>query len=293
MNARPILIALALSATFGCKSANPYAENRLVLEQSLLDLEAGRYRESAFRLQKLLAETSEKSEAHALQRFFAAYLLTETHDRASHGAGFLEEPGARTAYTNRPRPRPSRLGHLMAMTYHSGFGRSSFEMARRSPLEHEGERKLPEELEELGIERACTYLNLCFLAIHAELDFQDRIDEFLTDVPEWIDLERCEVLMDEVTLTPEVRPWVHLAVFEYLKERDERNAYRFAIRARETSQDVEAFGEERRHQLAGWITEESSFQFVSPANQPFDPVLEGCTVTGTPNLMYEPVARTR
>jgi len=293
MNTRPFFITLVLTATLGCKSANPYTEKRLVLEQSLEDLEAGRYRDSVFRLQKLLAETSEEPEAHALQRFFAAYLLTEAHERASHGESFLEEPGPRTSYTGAPRSRPSRLGHLKAMTYHSGFGHSSYELARRSPLEHENERKLPEELEALGTERACTYLNLCFLAIHAELDFQDRIDEFLSSVPEWVDLERCEELMDEVSLRPEVRPWVHLAVFEYLKDRDERNAYRFAIRARETGQGAPAFGEERRERLARWITHESSFRFVSPANQPFDPVLEGCTVTGTPNLMYEPVARTR
>ena len=175
----------------------------------------------------------------------------------------------------------------MAVTYHSSRGRSWYGPAAGSPLESDGEKLLPPELEAVGAENALVYMNLCFLAVHSELNFQDRIEEILGGMPELTDLEGCEALMDTVNLQPAQRPWIYRGVFEQQKRRNEPNAYRFAIRARETGKDVEAFGDDLCDQIARWITDESSYRFVSPANQPFDPALEGCTVTGTPNLMYE------
>ncbi len=286
-----LVLSLLGASSLACTSVNPYIEHRLTLEESVGDLQAGRYQESVFRLQQLLAETSVHADDFALQRFFAAYLLTDAHTRASHEGPFLREHGTQTSFSKPGASQPSRLGHLMAMTYNSGFGRSDFERAQTADLEHLGEKKLPDTLEAMGTERALTYLNLCFMAVHAELDFQDRIDEFLSGADDWTELERCEALMEEVALPRDVRPWVYLAIFEYQKKRDERSAYRFAIRARESGAEASAFGNERRDQLAHWITQDASFQFVSPANQPFDPALEGCTVTGTPNLMYEAVPK--
>jgi len=276
-----ICIALLVNAG-ACTSVNPYLENRLVLEECVLDIDTSRFQESAHRLEVLLAETNGEARDFALQRFFAAYLLTTIHARASANP-FLQEPVTKAnSFGSSQGLQPSRLGHLMALIHDSGCARSLFEFASEAPLEQKGGKQLPAELE---------YLNLCFLAVHAELNFQDRIDEVLSNSREWLILDSCERALDQVALPAEVRPWVYLAVFEHEKHRDERNAFRFAIRARETGIHVPAFGRERCDRLAHWITEESSFRFISPANQPFDPALEGCTVTGTPNLNYEAIAK--
>jgi len=280
----------------GCSSVNPYLEKRQVLELAVSGLEAGNYADTVRTLEQLLADTSEESRDYALQRFFAAYLLTQAHQRANTQAPFLQEPaddGAQHFSLNSTGGgmRPSRIGHLMAVTYHSSFGRSWYDQASGSPFEKEGEKLLPRSLEAYGVKQALAYQNLCYLAVHSELNFQDRVEEILFSMEELTDLSHCEALMKAVQLDPAIRPWVYLAVFEHQRTRDEPNAYRFALRARETGKGHEAFGTELSASIVRWITEESTYRFVSPANQPFDPALEGCTVTGTPNLMYEAILR--
>ncbi len=275
-----------------CSSPNPFVENRIVLENAITHIESGETSTAARDLELMLA-TAEGEEFY-LQRFFASYLLTQAHGTASVQEPFLSEPvGTGDRFDVRSQSlnggRPSRIGHLVAMIYHSSHGRAWYGRTGESPLEWEGERVLPAQLESYGTENAAIYMNLCFLAVYSELNFQDGIAELLAGMGELTDLERCEALMDQVELEAELRPWVYRGVFEHQKKRDEPNAYRFAIRARETGSAVEAFGAELSAQIARWITHDSSYRFVSPANQAFDPALEGCTVTGTPNLMYEAV----
>lgn len=289
MSAKSLLACAAfLALSTACTSRNLYVENRLVLERAMTDLKAGESERAAYTLESMLGETD--AAEFALQRFFAAYLLTLAHEEASAEGPFLEEPlepsGRFDAGASGSR-RPSRIGHLMAVTYHASRGRSWYPLAGLSPLAVEGERLLPIQLEALGAQNALVYMNLCYLAVHSELNFQDRIEEILAGMSELTDLARCEAVMDRVDLPADLRPWIYRAVFEHQKRRDEPNAYRFAIRARETGKDVPAFGQDLCDRIAYWITDESSYRFVSPANQPFDPALEGCTVTGTPNLMYE------
>ena len=295
MKPRTLVASLSLLALgSACASSNPFLENRMVLEQVVFQQDACEYEQAVRALEKMLADTQDEAGDFALQRFFAAYLLTRLHETASSEAPFLQEPAGEQfslRSSRGPDDRPSRIGHLMAIAYHSSFGRSWYGSAKNAPSVVDGERLLPSELDGFGARNALAYLNLCFLAVHSELNFQDRIEEILYGSSELTDLDGCEALMDAVELQPAIRPWVYRAVFEQQKRRNEPNAYRFGIRARETGKDVEAFGEELRVEIVDWITNESSYRFVSPANQPFDPALEGCTVTGTPNLMYEAILK--
>jgi len=282
--------AVLLACATSCSSPNPYVEHRQILEQAMADLDLGRTSKAAASLETITGITAAGDPA--VQRFFAAYLLTLVHLEASAYEPFLREPVQQGgSFEVRSQAsggtRPSRIGHLMAVTYNSSRGRAWFANADEQALESDGEKLLPPALEELGTENALVYMNLSILAVYSELNFQDRIEEILNGMEELTDLEACEALIEQVDLLPELRPWIYRGVFEHQKGRDERNAYRFAIRARETGKDVESFGEDRCDQIAVWITDESSFRFVSPANQLFDPALEGCTVGGTPNLMYE------
>lgn len=286
------LLALTTLLLAGCSSVNPYVEHRLVLEQAVEGLEQGDHARAVRSLERMLAKTDEQSRTFALQRFFATYLLTQAHQAANGASPFLEEPADDGAgFRAADGTRPSRIGHLMAITYHSSFGRSWFDLARGAAPEVDGERLLPTGLEAYGPEKALAYMNLCYLAIHAELHFQDRVEEILFGMDELLDLDHCEDLMDSVALDPAVRPWVYLAVFEHQRTRDEPNAYRFGLRARAAGRGHEAFGDELDAGIVRWILEESAYEFVSPANLPFDPALEGCTVTGTPNLMYEAILK--
>ena len=290
------LSALLLGLCAGCSSTNPYLEHRLVLESAMGELDNGELERAAHTLETLLQDTRAEAPDFALQRFFAAYLLTRAHESAT-AQPFLDEPGQsgsafEISETGSGGRRPSRLAHLLAMIYHASAGRSWFPLTTDSPESVDGEALLPETLQELGPRNATVYLNLCFLAVHSELNFEDRIEEVLQGMTQLADLESCERTMDEAHFPEALRPWVYLGIFEHQKRRDEVNAYRFGVRARETGRRIETFGRSRADEIARWIQDESRYEFVSPANQPFDPALEGCTVTGTPNLMYEAILRT-
>ena len=292
---RTIFVAatLSLGVLTGCSSSNPYKANRKVLEAAVNQVDSGQNRKAVSLLEHMLADTTADASDFALQRFFAYYLLTSIHEDASVKNAFLMEAAGQASSfslqgTGTGGMAPSRVGHLVAAAYNASFGRSAYHAATQSRDKQDGEVLLPVELAEIGALNAYAHMNLTLLSIYSQLDFQDRVEEILNGMADPLKFEDCDSLLDDTRTSAHMRPWIFLAAFDYLKTRNERLAYKFGIRARETASDSGgSFGEALRAAIATWITDESKYDFKSSAGEQFDPALEGCTTTGEPNIEFE------
>lgn len=261
----PALLAAA------CGSANPFVENRLALDAANQKLMAGDYAAATGALQGLVLRTNLQPDQFVLQRYFAAYLLSRAQ----------VETGLATT-------GDQWLPTLVGSTYFMNFAEAWSAAAKASPAADETkEAMLPEALAAFGVDNAQAYLGLCWLVVCARLGFQNEVAEVCGAEPRLAAVESAEKLSQDLGMSDAARPWLLWSLFQHQKVRDERLAYRFAIRARELGRTVPtAFPAARGDEIVHWILNESKFVFKSSAGVEFDPKAERCSQTGEPNIAF-------
>jgi len=281
------LLVLPLVFT-SCASTDLVAANRAQLAQAQEKLQAGEYEPAARQMEQLLSATGSSESQYALQRFFAAYLLSRAHLEAAFGTPFLSGPpnddpgfgaggGADTG---------AQLANVVASTYYAGYGRQWHGAASKA----RSEKALPPELETYGLENALLHLNLVLLTSYTRLKFQDRIEIILDSMTGLRKLETCEEAMAKAQIGEKLRPWIYRGIFDYLKRHDEIAAYKFAIRALDLNRQHPDETGALTAGLATWITEKSRYAFKCPTcgDQAVDPTLPACPVCRLPNIEFEP-----
>lgn len=261
----PVLLAAA------CGSANPFVENRQALDAANQKLLAGDFAATDSVLQGLVLKTNPEAGRFALQRYFAAYLLSRAQMESA-----LRMTGEQWLPT------------LVGSTYFMNFAEAWSAAAKASPAADETkEPMLPEALATFGVDNAQAYLNLCWLVVCARLGFQNEVAEVCGAEPRLATVESAEKLSHDLGMTDEARPWLLWSLFQHQKVRDERVAYRFGIRARELGRSVAgSFPAARGDEIVHWIQSESKFVFKSTAGVEFDPKAERCSQTGEPNISF-------
>jgi hypothetical protein len=120
------------------------------------------------------------------------------------------------------------------------------------------------------------------------LGFGTTVERTLDASPPLLEPESCESLLESARLAPALRPWVYLAVFEYLRGRDQPAAFPFAVRTLETASAAGGSpGAARTDPIAVWLSSGSDYVFKCPqCNQPIVPALTACQNDHTPHLQF-------
>ena len=292
-----ITLLLVASTLVGCSSPNAFQANKAVLAAAETDISEGRIEQASGRLETLLTETSAEANTYAVQRFYAAYLLTRAHGEASFRNAFLTEARAGGSFNlsgggSSGSQAASPVGHLVAVTWWASFGRKWFAAASRASLDQGGESLLPANLADLSPENAHAHLLLSFLAVYSRLNFQDRTVAMLNDLRELSDLDRCNALLAEARVPQQMHPWIYRAIYRYLKKSDEPAAYRFGVMARRTAKfttdTLGYFDKPMQAEIADWIAGQSRFTYRCPrGDTDFEPDLERCDEHGIDQIDYE------
>jgi len=294
-----LLAGLALAA---CKSSQVPEDNRRRLEAALWSPDASAVAQVR-RLEAVLVDTDAAPEDFALQRFYAAYLLAQVHARAAVDGPFLAEQstsgdrigaiGRRAAGSSAERPSPT--AHLVAAEHWAAVGRALFDRAARSGPEHDGVTLLPDALWRIDLNDADANLQIVQTLAFARFSFTDEVARILGQSPRLVELASCLEDLERYAIPAELRPWVLAMVFDYLKTRNEPEAYRFGVVAVEGGERFgHALPPERVDAIDRWIVEGSSFVFVCPqSHTAYVPGLRASPVSGVPHLEYVPVERPR
>jgi hypothetical protein len=294
---------VSLYALSACASNDAYLDNQRDLDFALAAFAAKEQPEDVvMRLNRVLADTQDAASEFALQRFYAAFLLAQVHAAASMGSPFREEPTtfrSRVGGIGRRDPsdedmeRPSRTAHLVATMYHASFARSLYEQAARSGPQKDGIVLVPDELWNLGVDHADTNLQILLTTTYSRLGFRDEVAKTLAQSPDLLKPERCLAFLESSHVQTRLKPWVCVMVFEYLKNLDELQAYRFGILAVEGQ---ERFGHALPRSVVGriddWIVSGASVKFVCPESQTaYIPGQRRSPISGVPHSEYVAVQR--
>jgi hypothetical protein len=297
LNSRIVRSAAGLLAAFAvsaCSSPNPFIAHREQLADSFGKVSASQYGTAARELETVLAETNDDAKKFAVQRFYAMYLLTQAHMRASVKDSFLKEPAptlARSgigAASEGDSKQPSTVGHLVAAMMYASFAKDTYPAARGGQLVEKGEEVLPHELSGFDVETAQINLELCMLVVQAELGFESNVERTLDNSNEmWTDAGAIR-LLDRTHFDTSLRPWVFYTLFDYLKTRNEPAAYRFGVLAMEHAGDANGtLGTKRTAGIIHWIKEGSHFVFKCPqCNSAAVPEMHACPTDQTPLIDF-------
>lgn len=295
----PFLLAASLAACHATPGDD--RASWLEIDAAWTDLEEGRLVASAQRMDALLARTQAKGSA-PLPRFWAAFVLAETHARAAVNGAFVAELssagriGAIGAEALGARAeRPSPLSHLVASVYHAGVARALAPEAARADAGTSARSSLPAGLRGLSPTDAQANLQVLVTCAYHRLGFQSEVARALEGAPELLRLEDSLAFLERVQVLAELRAWFCAAVFAHLTTRNEREAYRFGVIAVEGQ---ERFGSalpgDAIQAIEDWIVEGASVMFVDPRSQ--TPYLRGqrrSPISGVPHLEYVAVERIR
>ncbi len=299
MRAARACLALALACA-ACSSPRGFDQARARLGTGLSALEAGDERAVDREACAVLAATQDDPRAHALQRFFAAWLLAQAHARAAEGAPFLEEStsargaigpiGRREAEPDR---RPAPDAHRVASVYHASQARALYGAAARSGPTREGTSLVPDALWDFGVDAADANLQILLATTYHRLGFRSEVAKTLARSPELLELARALETLERYRVPAALRPWSCAMVFDHLRATNEEEAYRFAVAAIEGGERFgHALPAPEVARLEDWILHGASVQFVDPRSQ--TPYLPGATrspISGTPHVEYVPVER--
>lgn len=276
----PILaLSLLLQA---CGSTSLHGKNRQSLEAGARQVAAMKVGPATKELEVVVARTSSDPGEYALQRFYAALLLSEVHLAAALADPFMTAPGTMTRDV---KADSVGLAHLVAAAYYGGFARDEESSAAKKA--GSAAQQLPGELAERSVEEASKQLDLARLITFTRLGFQTEVADLFAGAPELLDLDTCEQALGDAKVSKSVRPWVLWSAFQFQRTRDEPRAYRLGVRAREAGRDPESsFGEARGQEIVDWIMNDSKYRFVSSAGIAFDPGTDFCTQTGESNVEF-------
>lgn len=292
--------ALALLGTLAaCKGPNPFAENEKRLRADLEKLDSGQLASASGDLESLLASTAGDADELKVQRYYAAYLLTQAHVRASLGAAFIKD-AARSSSTGiggSTSASGAEIAHIVATMMWANEGKELAAKAKGGALREDGVELLPPGLRELSPQLAESGLDVAMLVVYARLGFEDRVSKTLDASTALYKLENCEKLLDEARVEAGLRPWVYRTLFEYLRTRDEPGAYKFGVRLLETADaSGGTLDKHATDAVIEWIRNGSHFVFrCGSCKQPVVPELRACQNDQTPHLSFyaEPKPETK
>jgi hypothetical protein len=293
-----LLVALA---AWSCASDDLPDQNRRRLELVAERLPDGDPRELARHMEELLAETEEASQDYALQRFYAAWLLTQIHAVSSLSQPFLTEVatsghrvgGIGRRDDNPSGERPSPNAHLAASVHHARAARAAFDRAARSGPKLDGVTLLPDSLWMIDLNDADANLQVILTTAYARLGFSQEVARILAESEGLVRLETCLGELERWRVPVELRPWVLAMIHDYLKSRDELEAYRFGVVAVEGAERFgHALPEERIAAIDRWIVAEAGVVFVCPqSHTAYIPGMRQSPISGVGHLDYVAVPR--
>jgi hypothetical protein len=264
---RALAAALALGATFACASPrNFFAEYEKSLDTTYKTLEAGDPEGAARQAQDLLAATGGDAETFRVQRFYAVWLLTQAHVRASLGKPFIPEPppppSALSLGSSNARTERAETSHVVATMLYAFYGAEAHPKVRGASMKEGDTELLPPALRALSPDVLSDNLDLCRLVVYARLGFTEDIHGVLSRSPEMQTLEKANARMDYAHLDPGMRPWVHYTLFDFLKSRDEAEAFRFGVSAWNHAANTQGtLSEHELDTVARWLPKTSTYVF--------------------------------
>ena len=291
---RTVASLLAALAVAACSSPNPFIAYREQLADSFGKVDAAQYGAASRQLETVLAETNDEAKKFAVQRYYALYLLTQAHMRASIKDAFLKEPapsGARSgigAASDGDSKQPSTTGHLVAAMMYASLAKDIFPAAHGGSLVEDGEEVLPHELSGFDVETASINLDLCMLVVQAQLGFGANVERTLDNSNELHTDAGAKRLLDRTHFDTSLRPWIYFTLFDYLKTRNEPSAYRFGVLAMESAGDANGtLGPKRNAAIIRWIKEGSNYVFKCPqCNSAAVPEMHACPTDQTPLIDF-------
>jgi hypothetical protein len=296
MNPRRFALRAALAATLfaACSAPRPHAEVRAELDHAWTLVSKGELAIAERLLERSLAEPGD--DGSRWQRFQTAVLLVRTHVAAAFGAPYLPSSrlprGAEWNLDGQAAaPLPSPLAHCVAALRWVELARACSADVRE-PSADEARDLLPAPLDGATRRDSLAYVQLAALACYSRLRFDNRVEEILAGMSELADLDRCDAALAAARIEDGARPWIYSGAFAHLVVRDEPRAFKFAVRALETSGPAQALGARERERIVQWIRTGSRFAFRCPTCKTLaDPELFACTVCRRPTLEFEPEPR--
>lgn len=227
----------------------------------------GEFESAAHTADLVLGVAHGRSPRSALVRFGAAMVAAEAHVRAAENHVGGDE-----------------LAHWIAATRYFQLARDAATQARKAS----GGQQVEDALRRADLEE---------LAIHARLGFTASANAFLERSPQLLTAAACQQALGATTSAGQgamsSAPWIHLALFDFLRTRDELEAYRFGVLAIDRSAAAhDALDAHRLEAIDEWIRTGSTFEFHCPkCDLEVTPSLHACANDQTPNLEF--IARPR
>jgi hypothetical protein len=261
-------IFLVAAVVSGCSTLNIHEPNRAILESSLKAIESGtasNLAKAELDLNKLLSNTGNHVGDYPVQRFFAQYLLSQVHMKASGGSAFLREPMAEKGFSidGGGTSTPSKTAHLVATNFNAFHALAMHGAARNKPVSIGEQQLLPPALKEIGTSGAARFLQLCILTVYSQMLFESEANNVFEELG-ISDLESLMSVMDDGFASDAMKPWICYAMWRRLNENDPQSAYEFAAKAIEY-EDVLDLGTDEVHQpiFKRWLSSpKTEFVFV-------------------------------
>lgn len=271
------LLALACAlGSGGCRSTAPQVGAALPAPEALESIseanQNGEFVRALGEADALIAASDLRSPAGARTGFTAALLAAQAQLSCANSAAFLRERDSDGVW------QLSSVAHSVAAMRYFALARSLAPRAARASLEGR-----PADEVANGLRDA----NLVELALHARLGLRASVNSFLRRSPQLHDAKACVELAMQAPLAGR-RPWLYAALFEFLRQEDERQAFRFAVLAIDEAPAAGPdFGAARVAELERWILSESSLEYHCPrCDLGVNPGLRACPNDRTPNFDF-------
>jgi hypothetical protein len=262
-------LAVALAAAASCTSRPETQRDdpRLALAAAAGHLERGETREAIESSNAGLAKAREREGGEALQRFAAAFVAARAHARSFAAA-------------------TDELSDMVALTMYADLAREVASEARAA--EADSGKTLPVGLAGLDVDRALEYLDLAELAVHARLGFRTSVARVLERESRPPDPDELHERMERADLDPDLVPAVELALFRYLRNKDQALAYRYGALALDRSAArSDVLDPRERSEIEGWIERGSELEFHCPkCDLAVVAKLRACPNDQTPNAEF-------
>jgi len=287
-----MLLALSLS---GCGATLMHEENRTALDSIVGQLDAEQYQQACAAAEQLLATTASEAATYPVQRYYAAVLLTKGHQEASYGDNqFLQEQRRSDNALHIGDTEPSKVSHLVAVTYYASLGREWAAAARTRMGQPGSETLVPSALEGFGLDECDEHVLLAELTTYVRLGFQEKVSPYLRKMADAQTLDGCNTLIDRAQVPAAARPWIHYGLFQFLSTTNQPVAYKFAISARGAAGNSGGtMGAEVVKDILDWIENRSDYYFeCHDCEERFHRDLPGCSDGLTDNIDFTARSKT-
>lgn len=270
-----VVLGAALSSG-SCRSTAPQAARATPAPQaleSIADANAkGEFVRALQEADALILASDLRSPEGARAGFAAALLAAQAQLSCANTSAFLRERDSDGVW------QLSTVAHSVAAMRYFAQARTLAPRAARATLEG-----YPRE----DVARGLRDANMLELALHSRLGLRASVNAFLRRAPQLHDAATCRDFATQAPLAGR-RPWVYLALFDFLRQQDERQAFRFAVLAIDEAPAAGPdFGAARVAELERWILRESSLEYHCPrCDLGVNPGLRACANDRTPNFDF-------